>query len=443
MSLYLVFICSTNSKLRDELGKMKRLLIFSLFFLFLIPTHSQSIKFSQAVRLSDEVNTDAEEISPFITNDGKTLFFVRAFHPSNVGGANAGTDIWMSTKDSLGHWSQPTNKIGKWNNSDNNAVVGIREDDQVVYLLNSYKKESGIAFSKFVDGKWTSPDVIEIPGIAKKNFIGFHMSKSFDVLFISMEGNDGYGQEDIYVSLADSVGKWSRPANLGPTINTNGFEIAPFLSDDKNTLFFSSNGHGGSGGSDLFVSQRLYDSWSVWSKPRNLGSSINSFGFDAYYNQKDSVVYLASAKNGRAADIFEAKIDLNSLDSAQLRINELMAEAKSLLVGLSNAEGNDDLSYMFLTFQVSESELTKSARTKLNDLVKEIKAQGKSEIIMISSTNDMATESLNQNLSYTRMEAIRDYVLSRLGQSKIDFKLHVNNSVISDYINGVELQYRE
>ncbi|UOQ74708.1 OmpA family protein [Hymenobacter cellulosilyticus] len=66
-------------------------------------------------------------------------------------------------------------------------------------------------------------------------------------------------------------------------LNSPGFEFAPWLAPDGRTLYFSSYGHAGYGGADIFVSTRLDDTWSKWSEPRNLGPTLNGPGFDAYF----------------------------------------------------------------------------------------------------------------------------------------------------------------
>jgi outer membrane protein OmpA-like peptidoglycan-associated protein len=76
------------------------------------------------------------------------------------------------------------------------------------------------------------------------------------------------------MSVKLPAGKWSRPVNLGDSINTSGDEMAPFLHADGKTLFFSSTGGPGLGGYDLFVSRK--DPTGQWSKARNLGYPINT-----------------------------------------------------------------------------------------------------------------------------------------------------------------------
>ncbi len=274
---------------------------------------SQELVFSEPVRLGSSVNSEVEELSPLMSADSKTLYFSRAFCERNTGGKFAGTDIWVSKKDEQGQWLPAVNMGNSWNNKLSNSVIGINQDHSVVYLLNAYSNKSGISFSKFYSGTWGSPEFIPIPGINRDDFVGFYANPKFDVILISMKGKDSFGEEDLYVSLKDSFGSWTEPKNLGATINTKGFEISPFLTEDKKRLFFSSNGHGGFGDADIFYCDRLYDSWETWTVPRNLGEYINSEQFDAYFAyHSDSLITFVSNRSGSSADIFMTKTDSKS-----------------------------------------------------------------------------------------------------------------------------------
>lgn len=281
--------------------------ILALLFLMVfigLGSIAQELVFSDPIKLSSSVNSEDEELGIILSNDGKTMYFSRAFHDKNLGGKYAGTDIWMSKKDDQGNW-MPAANVGKpWNNKRSNSVIGINHDNTVVYLLNAYSNKSGIAFSKLINGEWSDPEVIPIPGINRNDFVGFYVNPAFDVILISMKGADSFGEEDLYVSLKDFSGKWTEPKNLGPTLNTKGFEISPFLSSDKKRLFFSSNGHGGFGDADVFYCDRLFDSWETWSVPKNLGDKVNSLGFDGYFNYYDSIGFYVSSINRKIVDIF-------------------------------------------------------------------------------------------------------------------------------------------
>jgi hypothetical protein len=126
-----------------------------------------------------------------------------------------------------------------------------------------------------------------------------------------MNAPDSKGEEDLYITIKDAKGNWSKVKNLGPAINSTGFEIAPFLSADKQRLYFSSSGHDGYGDSDIYFSDRLYSSYETWSTPRNLGQTINTTGFDAYFSiYGDSLAFFSSNRNGGRSELYSTKVSV-------------------------------------------------------------------------------------------------------------------------------------
>jgi outer membrane protein OmpA-like peptidoglycan-associated protein len=102
-------------------------------------------------------------------------------------------------------------------------------------------------------------------------------------MLLSLASYGSHGAEDIYVCFRIGTDIWTEPKNLGGVINTDFQEMTPYLAPDNRTLFFASNGHGGFGGRDIFLSQRLDDSWINWSRPVNLGATVNSEGVELYF----------------------------------------------------------------------------------------------------------------------------------------------------------------
>jgi hypothetical protein len=91
--------------------------------------------------------------------------------------------------------------------------------------------------------------------------------------FVS-ERKKGYGNADIWRSKRIDKNIWSKPVNLGPTVNTDGDEMSVFMHPDGKSLFFSSNGHKTMGGYDIYMTQMNPDS--TWTKPINIGYPINT-----------------------------------------------------------------------------------------------------------------------------------------------------------------------
>jgi hypothetical protein len=272
---------------------------------------SQTLEFYDIKKLP-VINSTAEEGMPLLSADGTKLFFTRALFKGNEGGEYGGEDIWFS-ENKAGKWTAPSNDFASLNNRKNNVVVGLGADGKAVYFTDGSRSQrmNGVFKTVNAGSAWARPQLVPIPGIDNLDFIGFYVSPDEDVIFLSMKNSDSRGNEDLYYTMKDKAGLWIKPKNLGATINSAGFEISPFLSADKKRLYFASDGHKGEGDSDIFYSERLYDSWETWSVPVNLGPSVNSKKFDAYFSvYGDSVFYLSSNRDSEYADIFSGKVRL-------------------------------------------------------------------------------------------------------------------------------------
>ena len=139
--------------------------------------------------------------------------------------------------------------------------------------------------------------------------VEYGMSSSGKFMLMSIEADNTRGDRDIYVSFRTGHGTWSKPLNLGGVINTAVGDFVPFLASDDKTLYFSSYGHPGYGSADIFISRRLDDTWTNWSKPQNIGNVINSEGWDAGYTiaAKGDYAYFNSNRGGNT-DIYRIKL---------------------------------------------------------------------------------------------------------------------------------------
>lgn len=275
-------------------------------------TVAQQLRFNNVRKLPSSVNTSAEEAMPLLSHDGKTLFFTRAFYPGNTGGKFSGLDIW--TSDRTGHHWTPAKNSLPFNDRDHNVVVGLGERNLYFTRASGWKRTPGIHVTTKNSTGFSTPELIPIPGIENYDFLSFYVSPDLDVIFLSMKADDSRGQEDIYFSVKTPDGTWSKPKNIGATVNTSGYEISPFLSPDKRRLYFSSNGHNGYGDADIFYSERMYDSWETWSVPVNLGPAVNSDKFDAYFSiYGDTIGFFTSNRDGRYADVYQ--VDVSTVQS--------------------------------------------------------------------------------------------------------------------------------
>ncbi len=142
-------------------------------------------------------------------------------------------------------------------------------------------------------------------------FVEFCLSNDGRTIVLSLDRKDSYGGKDLYVSFLQPDGTWSAPKSLGPDVNSAADEATPFLASDGKTLYFASDGFAGYGSMDMFFTRRLDSTWQRWSEPENLGPQLNTPGFDAYYTVPASgeYAYFVSTENSFGqSDIFRVKL---------------------------------------------------------------------------------------------------------------------------------------
>lgn len=272
---------------------------------------------SNPINLGYSVNSKYSELAPLITSDGNMLFFVRDNHPNNIG-LEKNQDIWYSEKNSDNKWSKAINIDRPVNTTGNDFAVSTLRNGNELLLGNKYRGDKllrGLSVtSKKNNDEWNIPLDFDFPEIdAESRFKNYHLSDSRNIMLIAYHSNDGEGVVDIHVSFKKNDGSWTEPKNLGHKINTAANETSPFLASDEKTLYFSTSGYPGFGKSDIFMSKRLDDTWTNWSEPINLGSTVNSENWDAYFtitNDGKKAYFVSNNNSIGKEDIFE--IDLPS-----------------------------------------------------------------------------------------------------------------------------------
>lgn len=274
-----------------------------------------TLEFSNPVPIEGSINSSSEELYPLVAPK-KGLFFVRAFHKENTGGIYGGQDIWLAAgTQSPKSFLTPNNKDFKYNGKENNAVVGISTDGNKVWILSSYPVEDGrkigLSTSVFFDGKWSEPEVFDIPQLAfAGEFLGVNVSPDGEAVFFSMQSAASVGREDIYVIYKEE-NKWVGPINLGVGVNSDAAEISPFYDANLRLLFFASNRQGGIGDMDIYYTAKADETWTKWSDPVMAPAPVNSASFDGYFSSSpEGEAYFVSNRNGSMGDIFHSKVDV-------------------------------------------------------------------------------------------------------------------------------------
>ncbi|WP_245949420.1 OmpA family protein [Echinicola strongylocentroti] len=239
--------------------------------------------FAQGVYALKQVNTPYDEQQPVLSSR-EELFLSVAFHPDNTGGSRDYGDVWYSKKDDFNQW-QEAKPVASLSTTGYDLFIGFPDDNTALVYHDGKKKPHGIhLYRRTGETDWKYEYQLDF-GSFKNNGKSFsaRLHPSGEILIMSMNTYGTFGNEDIYVSFKQSEGKWSVPKNIGADVNSYEQEMTPFLSNDKQVLYFSSNGHGTGEGRDIYYSQRLDDSWERWSQPKILKDDINSRGVELSY----------------------------------------------------------------------------------------------------------------------------------------------------------------
>jgi outer membrane protein OmpA-like peptidoglycan-associated protein len=317
----------------------KGILIFTLGVMLLNPAFAQqdTISFSDPQKLSNSINSSAEEGLPILSSDMSTLYFARTFHPDNVGGDYSGQDIWTS-KLSDGEYTN-AESVRSLNNEWSNAVVGVAKDGKKLYLLNEMTTEEesvpGLSTSEYNETEkvWSAPTALEIPGVEiLGTFYSAYVApdESFILWTLPTSDVDSLGN-DLYVST-QSGDTWNAPMSLGAAINTTLNEISPYYDPVTELLFFSTNGRGTDDNYDIYYSKRLEQDWSNWTLP--VKADFNSPAFDAYFFMAgDSTAYFSSNRNDSLSNLYLTEVKIESLiEEIEEIVEEVVEEADTLAV---------------------------------------------------------------------------------------------------------------
>lgn len=240
------------------------------------------------------LSTEFDEYLPIISPDNELAFFTKRYLKKDKFsylGEYMSEEFYVSKRnENVFDAGAPMQYPFNFNNNEGGASITI---DNNTLFFTACKRENSLGscdiyFSE-IDGKsWG--DILNLGHVINSKFWDSQPSISSDgkTLYFSSNRDGGYGGSDLYMSTKDSLGKWGEIVNLGNKINTAGNEKSPFIHQDTETLYFSSDGLMGLGGMDIFIVRK--DENGQWLEPFNIGYPINS--------QEDDIGFFVST-NGQ------------------------------------------------------------------------------------------------------------------------------------------------
>lgn len=354
--------------------------------------------------IGNVVNTsDDEYVNQYYVNKSKLIFTKR--YNSGREDFYLKENIFVTEMiDSI--FTIPVFLFEEGDSYDDIGAANLNSDGDLIYFSACGREEGlgscDIYYSELRDGRWT-----EATNIRSINTSNWESQPC-----VSRDGRELYfvrrdskkGTSDIFVSKRNDDGSWDSPMRLNSNINSDGNEMAPFIHHDGKTLYFSSDGHQGMGGYDLFVTRKNKDN--EWTNPENIGYPINTAGDEinlVVSNDAAKAFISADRVDGFGGyDIYEFELD----DKFKPQVVEIEIPSVEELYADAMKKGTS-VSLKNIYFEFDSSELKPESDEGMEILATFLKNHSDMKIELSGHTDDTGEEEYNQRLSERRAESVK------------------------------------
>ena len=358
------------------------------------------------VNLGEGVNTVNDEYVNALELTGTELLFTRRY---SIEGASLQQEGLFVAHAAEGQW-YPATQLHLHPDLDDHigaaclsykgdelffTVCGLDRHHQGCDLYEAYRERKNSSWrqvqslgDKVNDPAWDSQPCLSLDG---------------KELFFASRRN---GNADLYHCYRNDDGTWTEPENLGPTINTKGTEMAPFIHPDGKTLYFSSDTHTGMGGYDLFVSRR--NEAGKWSEPKNLGYPINTPGDEINFivAADGHTALISSARDGGFGhyDIYAFQLQEEDLKPESVNVYDCLVEElkPGTVVQLVNIQ-----------FEFGSAALTNDSEAGVAMLVAFLESHPEIRVELAGHTDNVGSDAFNLKLSNERAEVVRQALVAQ------------------------------
>lgn len=290
-------------------------------------------------KLESPVNISSDNTNAVLSGDGNTMIFISELPFYDA--------IHLSRKVD-GKWTEPEVLNPQVGSDGDMYPTSLSFDGKELYMVKRNENNNDIYVSYLGTDFWSK--AVPLGQNINTGTHETHASISSDgkMLYFTSARRGGYGGLDIYRSARSASGDWGEAENLGPTINTEGNEETPFLSDNGMQLYFSSEGHFNMGGYDIFYSK--LDEDGQWEDPINIGYPVNTTSNDLFFypiGDGHQAYYSRIEREGpHAFNIYLVNIDSRDRDFSDLSDKSIFSD--DFRIRLFHPETGDTITIQFL-----------------------------------------------------------------------------------------------
>lgn len=385
--------------------------------------------------LGVNVNTSYDDFAPVISPNHMEVLYFSSNRAGTLGGKRNrfgqvdsygvfGTDMFV-TRLSNGEWSYTEALDENHNSEENDIVLCFNQKGQRIYFFRGSPNKGGRLYFRDFKGDEGVEEPVNLPfeGIFdNNNWSGTVFSVHDSLMILSTNRLPGYGGSDLFYAVKKS-NVWQDPVNLGPEVNSSNDEIAPFLSRDGRTLYFSSNGTNSMGGFDVF-SVKFDDESMQWKGQTNLGFPINSPANDAYFyisSDGQRAFFSSDREEGFGGqDIYVAYykkyIKEQQLFSTPYYFTEVEPKNEEDIQALDSIAKEkplvtEQISFSPFFFNEEDKVITPSNIQKINNLLKFLERYPDAKIELIGNYPETGASNFDLYFSFKNAEAISNHLI--------------------------------
>lgn len=361
---------------------------------------------------------------PVVSGDGSVMVI-------RITGVEGIQTAMLQRMDSV--WSDPVMIDDQLDMSGSYYPSSLSWDGRELYLVSTSGFNADIYTAAYDGAAWSDARSIGSPINTRYSETHASISADNQTLYFTSDRKDGWGGMDIYRSVRNERGRWSKPENLGSEINTYYQEETPFIMGNDSVIYFSSEGHETIGGFDVFTARRDKDG--TFSNVRNLGFPISTPGDDLFFNpgwDSEKNYYARGRESNESSDGIYAVVWLPDEDTVALTDQESFLAAATPPVSLAVTETealsaeipvkltdpvDNDGSYYYITgrilFAFNTSALSEEARKEVSYVADMMNTYRDINIELIGNSDSKGSPAYNAILSEKRALSVKDFLVGK------------------------------